>query len=501
MTQAAGWSLKVRILSMGPAPFAETAAAARSCYSARPVLPEGLPPERWGDLLASIIQAGHHTTLAHTHITFLVEGLSRHCIWAFLHRHPFYNSEQVSQRYVAVAVDAMAVPPGLPPAAANRFRQGMTAMMAAYQTMTEALRPAAHAQWSERFPPKRKGFERDVGKRAMESARYLLPLAVTAHLHHTVSLLTLMRLHAAAPLCETPDEAGALTRLMVEAVIAIDPEIARFIPGPVARDPQPEVDPGFVADFDARLGKRTSLLVHATDNGDRALAEGVRAAMGQTQATMSDVEAIAWGLDPARNPLLGLPFNLTEHDARLTALHHVHYTFHKKLSHTADSQNQRHRMTPATRPRLVDQVGENPETIDPSLLAGADEAVQAEYRQALEAGFVAWREVLALGGDPLDAAYLLPNAVAVRMVESGDLAALRHKMAMRLCFNAQEEIWRAAVEEAVQIGQRHPEIGKLLLPPCTIRDRAGVRPLCPEGERYCGVPVWKYEIQEWERVI
>ena len=28
-------------------------------------------------------------------------------------------------------------------------------------------------------------------------------------------------------------------------------------------------------------------------------------------------------------------------------------------------------------------------------------------------------------------------------------------------------------------------------PPCVMRSRAGSMPTCPEGERFCGIPVWR----------
>ena len=67
---------------------------------------------------------------------------------------------------------------------------------------------------------------------------------------------------------------------------------------------------------------------------------------------------------------------------------------------------------------------------------------------------------------------------------------------MRLCYNAQEEIWRASLDEALQIREANPRIGPWLLPPCTLRKHAGVRPVCPEGDRFCGVVVWKQQISE-----
>ena len=34
-----------------------------------------------------------------------------------------------------------------------------------------------------------------------------------------------------------------------------------------------------------------------------------------------------------------------------------------------------------------------------------------------------------------------------------------------------------------------------------LRHAAAARPICPEGDRYCGIPVWKLEIREYERVL
>ena len=99
------------------------------------------------------------------------------------------------------------------------------------------------------------------------------------------------------------------------------------------------------------------------------------------------------------------------------------------------------------------------------------------------------------------AAYLLPNAVAIRFTESADLLNLHHKFAMRLCYNAQEEIWRASLDEALQIREVNPRIGPWLLPPCTLRHHAQVRPVCPEGERFCGVTVWKQEASDYGRAL
>jgi len=99
------------------------------------------------------------------------------------------------------------------------------------------------------------------------------------------------------------------------------------------------------------------------------------------------------------------------------------------------------------------------------------------------------------------ALYLLPNAVNVRFTESTDFLNLRHKHVMRLCYLAQEEIWQASVDEAAQVREVHPRLGRWLLPPCSMRKEAGAKPFCPEGARFCGEPVWTYGLEDYRRVI
>ena len=183
------------------------------------------------------------------------------------------------------------------------------------------------------------------------------------------------------------------------------------------------------------------------------------------------------------------------------ALSHPHYTFKKKLSHSADSQDQRHRMTPASRPVLCTQyAGGAPDAIVPALVSRCPEAL-ALYWKVLGETAAAVDQLLDAGVAPALALYLLPNAFPVRFEESGDLLHLHHKWTSRLCYTAQEEIWRASVDEVKQVRAIHPRIGAHLMPPCAMRHEAAVRPTCPEGTRFCGVPVWRLSIEEYQRVL
>ena len=158
-------------------------------------------------------------------------------------------------------------------------------------------------------------------------------------------------------------------------------------------------------------------------------------------------------------------------------------------------------MTPASRPALPAYLSEEPDYIVPMLVADVPEAEDL-YRADDGARPGRRSTQLRSRGVPDEyAAYLLPNAVAIRFTESADLLNLHHKFAMRLCYNAQEEIWRASLDEALQIREVNPRIGPWLLPPCTLRHHAQVRPVCPEGDRFCGVVVWKQDAAQYVRAL
>jgi hypothetical protein len=173
----------------------------------------------------------------------------------------------------------------------------------------------------------------------------------------------------------------------------------------------------------------------------------------------------------------------------MRGLHHASYVFEKRLSHTADSQDQRHRMVPASRPLMTFADTTTPDYVTPRLIR-QNAAALAVYEQSMREAWVAKNRLLALGVPLEFALYLLPNAKALRLVESGSMIALQHKWTLRTCFNAQEEIYLASMDEIEQVRSAHPRIGRYLGPPCVIRNGL-VSPRCTEGSHFCGVPVWR----------
>jgi thymidylate synthase ThyX len=161
----------------------------------------------------------------------------------------------------------------------------------------------------------------------------------------------------------------------------------------------------------------------------------------------------------------------------------------KKLSHTADSQDQRHRMTPASRPMLTLTHTRSPDVIVPPLIARNGEA-RAVFDEAVGQAWAAKETLLEMGVADEFAVYVLPNATALRFHESGSLMYLAHKWVMRTCLNAQEEIYQASMDELDQVRAVHPRLAKHMGPPCVLR-RGRITPTCTEGEHFCGIPVWR----------
>src|SRR5882724_1166685 len=81
-------------------PFDSAIAAARTCYAPRLISAEEISEKQRTNIGAATFYSGHHTVFQHAHFEFGLENVSRQFVWSFLHAHPFYNSEQQSQRYV-----------------------------------------------------------------------------------------------------------------------------------------------------------------------------------------------------------------------------------------------------------------------------------------------------------------------------------------------------------------------------------------------------------------
>jgi thymidylate synthase ThyX len=485
-------------------PYDGAIAAARTCYSPR-VIGASEVTERQRDSIGRLtFDGGHHTVYQHAHFEFGLENISRQFVWTFLHSYPFYNSEQSSQRYVKLKEPRAFVPP-LSGEALDVYEAAILRAWSRYAELSAILKDDAFGILKElRYiqpsssPERLRTIDRDAEKRAIETARYVIPIAAFTSMVHTVSGIVLHRLQRMVNSGDAPYEARVVVGEMVRLVKEWDPLFFEKI-GAGSFDVQELAEAtfphsaadgdSFAAAFDARLNGRWSRLRDASPEAEAIVAESVRSVFGLTAAEMADDEALDRVMNPARNRYRLDVINVSHHSPLMRALHHATYVFEKKLSHTADSQDQRHRMVPASRPLMTFTDTKAPDYITPRLIASNPRA-RAVYDQAMADAWSAKNRLLALGVPLEFALYVLPNAKTLRFVESGSLLSLLHKWTMRTCFNAQEEIYLASMDEVAQVRALHPRIGRHIGPPCVVRNGL-VSPRCTEGTHFCGVPVWR----------
>ena len=492
-------------------PFDSAIAAARTCYADHLITPEEVTDKQRLNIGAATFNSGHHTVFQHATFEFGLENVSRQFVWSFLHAHPFYNSEQQSQRYVRMDRVQAYVPPVdlyFNESAKDIYEQAIARAWDSYRELSALLVTDARAILSDIWhigpmshPKRLQKIERSAEKRAIEIARYVLPVAAFTTMVHTVSGIVLHRLWRMSGASDTPSESRTVIGAMVDEVKKLDPQFfERFGTEPLEERPEwKESAPNasesnglqgevFAREFDTKLAGKTSKLLDYSPNAPRVMAEAYRAVVGLTESQCSDSEAIDRLLNPARNPYRLEILDVGVHAPMMRALQHANYTFAKKISHTADSQDQRHRMVPGSRPLLTLADTREPDYITPVLLTQNPRAKEL-YNRAMHDAWSAKNELLDRGVPLEIVLYLLPNAKSIRLVESGSLLHLLHKWTMRTCFNAQEEIYAASMDEVSQLRQVHPQLAKYIGPPCHLRANI-TTPICTEGSHFCGVKVW-----------
>jgi thymidylate synthase ThyX len=121
-------------------------------------------------------------------------------------------------------------------------------------------------------------------KRAIEIARYVLPVAAFTTMVHTVSGIVLHRLWRMCAASDTPSEARAVIGEMVALVKNIDPQFFdRFGIEPLDELPEWKTTSvktsadQFAKEFDAKLNGRTAALLDYSANAPAVIASAYRA--------------------------------------------------------------------------------------------------------------------------------------------------------------------------------------------------------------------------------
>lgn len=498
----------VKLRNHFKAPTADAIAAAKTCYSSGVISINSLRDSDVEEVGRTTYEGGHHTVYQHEMFEFELSNVSRAFTHDFLHTHPFYNTSQGSQRYVQLK-EPRATVPRLDKAAEPMFRKAVLSSYEVYEKITILLMNYITSQYRTRISADKIATkaEREIREKAMEAARYALSIAAHTHLIHTIDGVTLWRYYKMKNLTW---EASIVVSKMVEEVRAVDPRFPAFAEreGAYSREMAPEFSfeedkdgDKFAEEFDKSLRGKRSKLVGWSSNAEEIIADAVRQTVGLYKSQFSDSDAIDLVLNPAKNPYLIDTVNLSIVSPLTRVLNHAQYTFKKKLSHTADSQDQRHRTIPGSRALTFAVNTQRPDYITPEIIRRCSEAHQL-YREWMQELWEGKNRILENGVSYEYASYILPSGLAVRFVATGPLLHLWYKFTNRSCLRAEEEIWQVTMEEISQINEVHPNLGKYLGPPCFVRKMAhnnkevsedvGKVKYCNQGKLYCRQPVWTF---------
>lgn len=463
--------------------------------------------ERSEEIADSTLQAGHHTTRQHTHYTWHLTGVSRSLVHDVLHAHPFYNSEQQSQRYVEAKNGNYLIPSeasGLTDLQRRVFTEAASFANSAYFDLVKFLEPVIKKRMHQMYPVAawrvQKSAERldlKSKKLSFELARYVLPIGQKTTLYHTLNELQLLRLFRASQMPHFSKEAKYVVARMIEEIAKVDKTIIKELGAPagVRQKEVPVSSQKLQEEFDMNLGNRQSILCGLDRRATRIILGAARTILGEQHENLSD--GAVWKKLIEENDLLSDIYDIGMLDPLTSSLRQISLTFATKLSHTANSQRQRHRRTLGAATSILSYNG-RPDYITPLVIDQTD-YLKENYYKIMERIYGNIETCLETGMPREWALLLIPNAHAIRLFETGDIFDWMHRFRQRLCYLAQEEIFFISVDQVEQIAFFLPELEQALLAPCGLRKDAGVFPKCPEGDRWCGQPVYNWSIGNYRR--
>lgn len=507
-------SAEVKLISYTSSHANLSAATARTCYSQKGlVLPQQMQKDEKtvqtrDRILLSTLKAGHLTTRQHSHYVFTLNNISRNIIWDFFHSHPYYNSEQVSQRYTYIdnSQDWYYLPQ-LSHSLTQEYHRLHQQAHHAYLQLREILLEPIHEQLKQihriKAKQKPKMLLQMAQRKSAEFARYVLPVSTYARMYHSINALTLLRYYHAIG-SYAHKEVDVVILKMIQEVLKVDSSFALDLQKrELAENPMVSA---------AQAQQRLS--VHKTLDKQISLPNEYTALLSYPQTDSLKNQLLLQGVDLSNsgeenlwqfllsnklNSAISQTINRSGQESLFRNLNIFHFSFYQKISHTADSQEQRHRTLPGTRLSLAMQASFLKEYIVPTVIQEHDQALQY-YHSYMISLFESLQKMIEQQPQSIAfASYLLPNAYPTRSYVAGDLLNFYHKWKTRLCFNAQQEIFDLALEQVRLVKNAMPELSEFLGAPC--HTRKNTRPICPEGPHYCGVPVWKKSLDELERTI
>jgi thymidylate synthase ThyX len=186
----------------------------------------------------STLQSGHLTTRMFYDMTWRIIGISRSGTHDILHFHPFYNTNQQSQRYVEGKPGEYIIPAGLIKEQRDIFIKAADYANDSYRTLMQALEPEVRQRVNEMYPKKWQNasstaerLEEKTKNLCQEIARYAMPIGQKTTLFYKINEVQLLRMFE--QINNMPTEAKYVIAQMISKVVQQDPSILAELPEPL----------------------------------------------------------------------------------------------------------------------------------------------------------------------------------------------------------------------------------------------------------------------------
>ncbi|GMO63964.1 MAG: hypothetical protein Ta2D_10810 [Rickettsiales bacterium] len=411
--------------------------SAKVCYS--PELP------KIGNLLDvenQLFNTGHHTTLQHNYYTFSIDEISISTTTFGLNfYHPFYNADQRSGRYSKMYVSPdydeikNKILTYFPDAPIEKIIDFIKKGRNIYKdNMKEATNIAFKLLKEER--PFAKIDETMANKIAQEQMRLFISTIMDTGLNYTINLSALSAFYATAWTPELKD----VVEQMKNEVLKVEPELAFVFKNKSNDIWYPELDASNCGVY--KKPQLHSIKVSYYEELEYKFDGGY---VGATDIKQFSPKFMNNNL-----------FSITEEI---------------EVSLVTMAQDQRHRTLKRSEPKLSGNFYLAP---IPALLGLEEQSLEymKEYADL-------YNEL-----DKSLAVMLAPYGVMAKYKKVGNINAILHEQAKRLCWTAQEEIYNLSRDVQTKLmtdfdKKEIQELAKVLYPACYNGE-------CIEGKRYCG---------------
>lgn len=437
--------------------------AARTCYFSGSV--ELDPNLKHSAIADDCIKSKHLSVHQHTYVTLEIEAISRFFCSAVLYSQPYYQASQQSLRYVKLDSILGSSDENNPIKHDN-----LDAYNTAFELFSQPVADAYAKIWKSKANTPEGKLE--IRRGTQELARYTLPIGTLTNLTYTVDLVTLAQILA-----------------FCEAVGTKVQDKLHFFEWQQARDFRNLVLDSIEERYSYNL--ITSLI-------EKFKTE-------ETNPYIRDFK-----LTLAQNPLYILLGDISSRVQVFHAEDNDYISANLTCSHAVFCQLQRHR---SIKPKfsfnysyVVEEYGTPNWYYLPTF-----RVISPVKSQELSEKFLAiiqnlyetvnkdrFKEV-----NPIAEFEKLPLCTAQNLSFHATVSEVSSLASKRLCLRAQNEATRVilSLNEAYARAEEIDENKLYFKAPCTYNAENDIKPICPEGKRFCGVTVWKNPKKAYDNLI